>query len=148
MTDSALAALLFLQLAIILAVCRGVGVLARRARQPQVVAEMVAGFLLGPSLFGWLAPAAHAQLFPAISLRAIYVISQVGVALYMFCVGLDLRMDIISQYRRRAIAISAAGIVVPFALGGMLALAMLSRGGLFTEHVRPVHAVMFLGAAM
>src|SRR3954467_8567415 len=72
MSDSALAALLFLQLAIIIGFCRGVGALARRARQPQVVAEMVAGFLLGPSRFGWLAPATHAQLFPAASLHAIY----------------------------------------------------------------------------
>ena len=148
MSDSALAALLFLQLAIILAVCRGVGVVARRVRQPLVVAEMVAGFLLGPSLFGWLAPATHAQLFPAVSLHAIYVISQIGVALYMFCVGLEMRMDIIAQYRRRAVAISTAGIVVPFALGGVLAVVMVSRGGLFTEHVRPIHAVLFLGAAM
>lgn len=148
MSDSALAALLFLQLTIILAVCRGIGALARRARQPQVVAEMAAGFLLGPSIFGWLAPTTHAHLFPPVSLHAIYVISQVGVALYMFCVGLEMRIDIIAQYRRRAIAISAAGIVVPFALGGVLALAMMSRGGLFTEHVRTVHAVLFLGAAM
>ena len=148
MSDSTLAALLFLQLTIILAVCRAVGVLARRVRQPQVVAEMLAGFLLGPSVFGWLTPTAHAQLFPAASLHAIYVISQVGLALYMFCVGLEMRMDIITQYRRRAVAISAAGIVVPFALGGGLALVMLSRGGLFTDHVSAMHAVLFLGAAM
>jgi Kef-type K+ transport system membrane component KefB len=148
MTDSALAALLFLQLACILAVCRAVGMLARRVRQPQVVAEMVAGFLLGPSLFGWLAPAIHVKLFPADSLHAVYVLSQVGLALYMFCVGVEFHMDIIAQHRRRAIAVSAAGIAVPFALGGMLALVMLGRGGFFTEHVRPVHAVLFLGAAM
>ncbi len=148
MSDSALAALLFLQLTVILAVCRGVGVLARRVRQPQVVAEMVAGFLLGPSFFGWVTPDAYARLFPAVSLHAIYVISQVGVALYMFCVGLELRVDIISQYRRRAVAISVAGIVVPFALGGALAVVMLNRGGLFTENVQPMHAILFTGAAM
>ena len=55
MSDSQFAAFLFLQLAILLAVCRGVGLLAKRAGQPQVVAEMVAGFLAGPSFFGWLA---------------------------------------------------------------------------------------------
>lgn len=148
MTDSALAALLFLQLTCILAVCRGLGIVARRVRQPQVVAEMVAGFLLGPSFFGWLAPALQTRLFPAPSLHALYVISQVGLALYMFCIGLEFRIDIIAQYHRRALAVSAAGIAVPFALGGALALLMLGRGGFFTEHVLPVHAVLFLGAAM
>src|SRR6185503_1019532 len=66
----------------------------------------------------------------------------------MFCVGLELRVDIISQYRRRAVAISVAGIVVPFALGGALAVVMLNRGGLFTENVQPMHAILFTGAAM
>src|SRR6185436_3629029 len=103
------------------------GILARRVRQPQVVAEMVAGFLLGPSFFGWVAPALQTRLFPAESMHAIYVISQVGLALYMFCTGLEFRIDIIEQYRRRALAISAAGVAVPFTLGGTLALLMLGR---------------------
>ena len=148
MTDSALAALLFLQITCILAVCRAIGVLARRVRQPQVVAEMVAGFLLGPSLFGWVAPGLHEKLFPPASLHAVYVLSQVGLALYMFCVGVEFHIDIASQNRRRAIAVSAAGIAVPFALGGVLAIVMLGQGRFFTAQVRPIHAVLFLGAAM
>ena len=148
MTDSALAALLFLQLGCILAACRAIGVVARRVRQPQVIAEMVAGFLLGPSFFGWLAPAWQASLFPAETLRPLFVLSQVGLALYMFCVGLEFHIDILAQHRRRAIAVSIAGIAVPCVLGSALALLMLGRGGLFTEHVQPVHAMLFLSAAM
>jgi Kef-type K+ transport system membrane component KefB len=148
MTDSALAALLFLQLATILAVCRGLGTLARRVRQPQVIAEMVAGFLLGPSFFGWLAPTWQARLFPTETLRPLFILSQVGLALYMFCVGLEFHIDILAQHRRRAIAVSVAGIAVPCVLGSALALLMLARGGLFTEHVQPVHAMLFLSAAM
>jgi Kef-type K+ transport system membrane component KefB len=148
MTDSALAALLFVQLMCILAVCRGLGWVFSRVRQPLVVAEMVAGFLLGPSFFGWLMPQTQGRLFPPASLHTLFVLSQVGLVLYMFCVGLEFRVDLVTRYRRRAIGVSAAGIAVPFVLGGVLAIVMVRSGGFFTEHVTPLHAVLFLGAAM
>src|SRR5262249_17603559 len=71
MSDSALAALLFIQFAVILAVCRALGWAFARIRQPPVVAEMVAGFLLGPSLFGAVAPNLQARVFPAASLHTL-----------------------------------------------------------------------------
>jgi Kef-type K+ transport system membrane component KefB len=148
MTDSALAALLFIQLTVILATCRGLGWAFARVRQPLVVAEMVAGFLLGPSFLGWAAPALQARLFAADSKHTLFVLSQLGLVLYMFCVGLEFRMDLVTRYRRRAIGVSAAGIVVPFVLGGVLAMWMLRSGGFFADQVKPVHAVLFLGAAM
>src|SRR4051794_15888853 len=117
MTDSALASLLFLQLACILVVCRGLGWIASRVRQPQVIAEMVAGFLLGPSFLGWLAPGGQARLFPADARPVLFVTSQIGLILYMFCVGLEFRVDLVSRYRRRALTVSVAGIAVPFGLG-------------------------------
>src|SRR5436305_10736422 len=118
MTDPALAALLLLQLVIILAACRALAWAFARLRQPLVVVEMVAGFLLGPSLFGALAPSVQARLFPAPSLHALYVLSQVGLVLYMFSVGLEFRLDLVTLYRRRALAVSAAGIAFPVTLGG------------------------------
>lgn len=148
MSDSQFAALLFLQLAFILVVCRGVGLLARRVGQPQVVAEMVAGFLIGPSFFGWLAPDAQAALFPGEMRRVLFAVSQIGIVLYMFCVGLEFSGELLMRYARRAMAISIAGIAFPFVLGGALGLAMLNAGGFFTETVRPFHAVLFVGAAM
>ncbi|MEP7310833.1 MAG: cation:proton antiporter [Acidobacteriota bacterium] len=148
MTDSALASLLFLQLACILLVCRGLGWIASRVRQPQVIAEMVAGFLLGPSFLGWLAPGVQGRLFPADARPVLFVTSQIGLILYMFCVGLEFRVDLVSRYRRRALTVSAAGIAVPFVLGAALALLMLERGGLFTDHVTAIQAALFLGAAM
>jgi Kef-type K+ transport system membrane component KefB len=148
MSDSALAALLFVQLTVILATCRGLGWVFARLRQPLVVAEMVAGFLLGPSFLGWVAPQVQARLFAPASLHTLFVLSQVGLVLYMFCVGLEFRMDLVTRYRRRAVGISAAGIVAPFALGVALAMVMLRGGGFFTDQVRPFHAVLFLGAAM
>jgi Kef-type K+ transport system membrane component KefB len=148
MTDPALAAVLFIQFAIILAACRALGWAFARLRQPLVVAEMVAGFLLGPSLFGALLPSLQARVFPAGSLHSLYVLSQIGLVLYMFSVGLEFRLDLVTRFRRRAFGVSAAGIAFPFALGGLLAMAMVRSGGFFTSQVRPVHAVLFMGAAM
>jgi len=148
MTDTQLAALFFLQLGVILVVCRVVGWGAARAGQPQVVAEMVAGFLIGPSFFGWIAPGLQAQLFPAPTLRILFVVSQVGLVLYMFCVGLEFRSELMVKHTRRAAAVSIAGIAAPFALGSALGIILLQSGGFFTEQVRPFHAVLFVGAAM
>jgi Kef-type K+ transport system membrane component KefB len=148
MTDPALVAQLFIQFAVILVACRALGWAFARLRQPLVVAEMVAGFLLGPSLFGAVAPALQARVFPTASLHTLYVLSQVGLVLYMFSVGLEFRLDLVTRYRRRAFGVSAAGIAFPFVLGGALALLMVRSGGFFTEQVRPIHAVLFMGAAM
>jgi Kef-type K+ transport system membrane component KefB len=148
MTDTELAALFFLQAGFILLVCRAVGWLAARAGQPQVVAEMVAGFLIGPSFFGWIAPDAQATLFPQDTRKILFVVSQIGLVLYMFCVGLEFRSDHMIKHGRRAAAVSFAGIAAPFVLGGSLGLMLLEYGGFFTEKVRSAHAVLFVGAAM
>ena len=81
--------LFFLQMFVILAACRLVGLAAKRIGQPQVVGEMVAGVLLGPSLLGLLAPDVQGQLFPAESLRVLFVAAQLGIGLYMFLVGVE-----------------------------------------------------------
>jgi Kef-type K+ transport system membrane component KefB len=78
----------FLQLAIILVTCRVVGKLGQMyLGQPQVVGEMIAGVLLGPSLFGLLFPAAQAAVFPGPTKNVLYSGAQLGVGLYMFMVG-------------------------------------------------------------
>lgn len=148
MSDSALATLVFLQLAVILLTCRLVGLLARRVGQPQVIAEMVTGFLLGPSLFGWVAPDWTAALFPGTGLKPLYVLSQIGLALYMFTVGLEFQTSLITRHARSAVLVSITGVLAPLALGGGLGLVMLRTNGLFTENVNTVQAVIFVGAAM
>src|SRR5258705_12283667 len=79
MTGSQPSVAFFLQMFVILAVCRIVGILARRLGQPQVVGEMIAGVLLGPSLFGLFFPGLQKQLFPPDSLKILYVGAQLGV---------------------------------------------------------------------
>ena len=88
-----MAALFFLQMCVILASCRVMGWLARRVGQPQVVGEMIAGVLLGPSLFGLLLPALHGRLFPPESLKILQVGAQLGIGLYMFVVGLQTKTE-------------------------------------------------------
>jgi Kef-type K+ transport system membrane component KefB len=109
----------FLQMAVVLAVCRGVGWLAQRyLGQPQVVGEMIAGVLLGPSLLGLLgllAPDVQQFVFTPESRGVLYVGAQLGVGLYMCLVGLGFRTDELRANVHKAASVSIAGMVVPFA---------------------------------
>lgn len=148
MTPFEISVRVFLQVAVILAACRLVGRLVRPMGQPQVVAEMITGVLLGPSLFGWLAPAAQAWLFPAPTKPMIYVLAQLGLALYMFLVGLEFDLELIRKRVRSAVAVSWAGILTPFALGAGLAVLLQDRFPLFTPGVARWQAMLFMGAAL
>lgn len=148
MTNHELSIYFFLQLAVILATCRGVAWLAKRVGQPPVVAEMVAGVLLGPSFFGLLFPGLYAQVFPPASKTIIYSVSQVGLVLYMFLVGVEFNVAFIQKGLRCAMTVSAAGIAAPFMLGCLLAVYMLGQGTFFAEGVKGWEAMLFLGAAM
>jgi Kef-type K+ transport system membrane component KefB len=147
-TSFELSARFFIQVAVILATCRLVGVLARRVGQPQVIAEMLAGVLLGPSVLGILVPDVQARLFPRETLPALSITSQLGLSLYMFLVGLEFRGGLLRTQLRRAAAVSVAGIVVPFTLGAILATVLVRQAGYFTPGVGVGQAVLFLGAAM
>jgi K+:H+ antiporter len=148
MTNFDLSVLFFLQLAVILGTCRAVGALARKVGQPLAVGEMIAGVVLGPSLFGAVFPASHAALFPKASMTIIFAVAQLGIALYMFLVGVEFRIDLIRPRAPRALSVSAAGIVVPFLLGGLIALAVHADGVMFRPTVTAGQAFLYLGAAM
>jgi len=111
-----------LALAIILVVTRIVAAILRKVNQPQVMAEVISGILLGPSFFGWLAPSVSSQALPASITPNLGLISQIGVMLYMFLVGLDLDSNLLRKCTEASIAISHASIIVPFLLGAALAL--------------------------
>jgi len=143
-----LAIVFFLQVAVLLGVCRIVGIIARRLGQPQVVAEMIAGVVLGPSLFGALLPDVHGYVFPAASKHGLYLVSQIGLVLYMFLVGLEFDTTLLSKRLRSAVAVSLAGIVVPFGLGAILAGFLASNTLFFLPEVSPWEAMLFAGASM
>jgi Kef-type K+ transport system membrane component KefB len=113
--------LLLLQIAVILAVCRLLHEGCERIGQPPVIGEIIAGLLLGPSFFGWLAPGLFARLFPPASLPALNALSQIGLVLFMFLVGLHL--DVAEVWALRGVAGLAGllSIAVPFAAGLLLA---------------------------
>lgn len=138
----------FLQLCIILLSCRVVGWFARFLGQPQVVGEMIAGVLLGPSLFGLLLPEMHQQLFPKQSITILFAVSQVGLSLYMFLVGVEFKVERFQSRAKTAIGVSIAGMATPFLLGAALALWLHKQGGYFPEKVQWFEACLFLGASM
>lgn len=148
MTKLELAIQFFLQLAVILTVCRLVGVVARHFGQPQVVAEMIAGVVLGPSLIGLFFPAVTTWLFPAESMNVLYPVSQLGLAAYMFVVGMEFRIDIVRTRARSAVAVSLAGMAAPFLLGAMLAWGLFGRTELFGSGTTRFEAMLFLGACL
>jgi Kef-type K+ transport system membrane component KefB len=148
MTHLQLAIQFFLQIALILAFCQAVGIVAKRLGQPQVVAEMVAGVLLGPSLLGLVSPALSAKLFPADSMKVLFPVSQLGLATYMFVVGLEFRMDIVRRRFPSAVAVSLAGMIAPFALGAALGWFFYRQTRLFPEKTSLMEAMIFLGASM
>jgi Kef-type K+ transport system membrane component KefB len=110
-----------LALTIVIITARMMGMLFRRLDQPAVIGEVIGGILLGPSLFGRIAPETAAFLLPADAAPFLSIISQLGVILYMFLVGLELDLGVLRTRARATLAISTASIVAPFALGVALA---------------------------
>lgn len=137
---------LLLQIAVILVTCRAVGYLFRFMKQPQVVGDMIAGILLGPSLLGWLAPSVSLWLFPAESLVHLNTLSQVGLVLFMFLVGLELDPKLLRGNGHAAVFTSHVSIIAPFFLGSLLALYLYPR--LSDQSVGFVGFTLFIGAAM
>jgi Kef-type K+ transport system membrane component KefB len=137
--------LLFFQMAVILVTARLTAMALKSVGQPGVVGEMIAGILLGPSLLGKISPAAMNGLFPAASLGPLYALSQLGLVLFMFLVGLDVRPDAARGSARSVIVTSWASIAAPFVCGAILAWKIYPYLG---SGVPRFPFVLFLGAAM
>ena len=137
---------LILQILVIVAAARLFGAAVRYFGQPPVIGEIAAGIALGPSLLGAWLPSVSAQLFPASSLGLLQLLSQVGVILFMFVVGLDLDWKAVRNKAHAAVAVSHVSILFPFLLGVLLAFP------LYREHAPagvPFQAFgLFMGIAM
>jgi Kef-type K+ transport system membrane component KefB len=139
----------FLQLALILLTCRIFGWIGRRfLGQPQVVGEMIAGVVLGPSLFGLLLPEIQQTIFPPQTKNILYAGAQLGVGLYMFLVGTTLRLDHFQSRAKSAFSVSAAGIIVPFLMAFLITPILLEVPGLFTPGISTENATLFMGACI
>jgi Kef-type K+ transport system membrane component KefB len=120
--------------------------LFRSIGQPPVMGEMLAGIALGPSLLGLIFPDALAFVFPASSMEPLRLLSQIGVVLFMFVVGMELNIAHLREKSSAAVMISHASIIVPFLLGATLSLflyqTLAPAGTSFTAFA------LFIGVAM
>lgn len=131
---------------LIIAFSRLIGRVTRKIGQPMVIAEITAGILLGPSLLGWLFPGAYAVLFSKDSLPLLKLVSEVGLIIFMFLIGLELDPKLLRGRGHSSVVISHTSIIVPFALGGVLALYLYPR--LSDSSVPFSSFTLFMGAAM
>ncbi|HEV3278169.1 MAG TPA: cation:proton antiporter [Terriglobia bacterium] len=139
-------ATLIIQIGVVIGVSRLVAVLFQKMQQPKVMGEMFAGIMLGPSLLGWVAPHVSSFLFPASSLGYLNALSQVGVVIYMFLVGLALNPKSLRKHGHTAVLTSHVSIIAPFVLGASLALYLYPR--LSDDSVSFTGFALFMGAAM
>lgn len=135
-----------LALAAVVVAGRAVGAGMRYLGQPPVIGEVLAGIMLGPSLLGRVAPAAQAFLLPPSVAPHLGMLAQAGVILYMFLVGLELNTELLRHRGHAAVVIAHAGIVAPFLLGSVLALALYPA--LAGEAQSFMVFALFLGVAM
>ena len=115
-----------LQLLVVLCVAKGMGWVLRRFGQPAVIGEMAAGLLLGPLLFGAVAPEVQGWLFAPQSLGALGLVSQLGVLMFLFVAGAELDLSSLNGRRGFALLVSHAGIALPFLCGVVLAVPLFA----------------------
>jgi Kef-type K+ transport system membrane component KefB len=137
---------LFLQLFIIIGASGVAGWIFTRCAQPAVIGEMVAGILLGPSLFGLLAPNVFHFVFAASSLDALSLFSQIGVCLFLFAVGMELDVSEVRHKAQTAVVVSHSSIVIPYFLG--VTLALFFYGHLAEPGASFVAFALFMGICM
>jgi Kef-type K+ transport system membrane component KefB len=139
----------FLQLALIMLACRVVGWVGTKfLGQPQVVGEMIAGVVLGPSLLGLFFPDLQATIFPKEMNNVLYTGAQLGVGLYMFLVGTTLRLDHFQTKARSAMGVSFAGIAAPFLIAFLITPYLVRIPGLFAAGISQTNATLFMGACI
>jgi Kef-type K+ transport system membrane component KefB/mannitol/fructose-specific phosphotransferase system IIA component (Ntr-type) len=140
---------LFLALALLLGTARALGELARRWRQPAVLGEILAGVLLGPTVFGRLAPDLAARVLPREGGAAVVLdgIATLAVALFLLVAGMEVDLQRVRRQSRVALTVSLAGIAVPFALGftiAWLAPGLLGGGA----SISPTLSALFFATAL
>jgi Kef-type K+ transport system membrane component KefB/nucleotide-binding universal stress UspA family protein len=140
--------LLIAQIGLLIAVGRGLGEIMQRIGQPSVIGELLGGLLLGPSVFGWLWPAAQHAIFPPSPEQKALIegLAQFGILLLLLLTGMETDLKLVRKVGRPAFFISVAGIVVPFACG--FALGQALPQSLLPHPEARLVASLFLGTAL
>jgi Kef-type K+ transport system membrane component KefB len=139
-------AILLLQIVTIIIVARVFGYLCRKIRQPVVIGEIIAGILLGPSFLGMYFPEFSSVIFPEQSLSNLKFLSQIGLILFMFIIGMELDLKILKNQAKEAVIISHASIIFPFSLGVGLAYYLYSTYS--PDNINFLSFSLFIGIAM
>jgi Kef-type K+ transport system membrane component KefB len=139
-------AILLAQIITIIIVARFFGWMFRKIGQPSVIGEIIAGIVLGPSLVGMYFPEFSEALFPAESLGNLQFLSQIGLILFMFVIGMELDLKVLQNKAKEAVVISHASIIIPFALGVGLAYFIYYRFA--PESIEFLSFSLFMGIAM
>ena len=139
-------AILLAQIIMIILVARLFGWFFKKIGQPSVIGEIIAGIALGPSLLGLYFPDFFHALFPANSLENLKFLSQIGLILFMFVIGMELDIKVLKNRAKEAVVISHASIVIPFALGIGLAYFVYDRFA--PVGVKFLSFSLFMGIAM
>ena len=139
-------AVLLLQIIVIIAFARLVGFLFKKIGQPAVIGEIVAGIIMGPSIVGLFFPQINHFLFPPASLGTLNFLSQIGLILFMFIIGMELDLKAIGKQAYGAVIISHASIIIPYTLG--LGLAYFIYHDYAPEGTSFISFALFMGIAM
>ncbi|MDR3309569.1 MAG: cation:proton antiporter [Tannerella sp.] len=138
--------ILLLQIIVILAICRCIGVIFKKIGQPTVIGEIMAGIILGPSVLGYFFPSAYDFMFPVESLSTIGIISQFGLILFMYTVGMDLDFGVVRKRLEDTIIISHTSTIAPFVLGMLVAYFIYD--GYAYENTPFVTFALFIGISL
>jgi Kef-type K+ transport system membrane component KefB len=139
-------AILILQISSIIIVARLFGILANKIGQPTVIGEIVAGIVLGPSLLGFFFPEVSLFLFPAASLPNLQFLSQIGLILFMFIIGMELDIKVLKNKADAAVVVSHASIIFPYFLG--MGLAYILYQNFAPAGISFLEFSLFMGIAM
>ena len=139
-------AILLAQIITIILVARVFGWVFKKIGQPSVIGEIIAGIVLGPSLVGLYFPEFSAALFPVESLGNLKFLSQIGLILFMFVIGMELDLKVLKNKANEAVVISHASIVIPFALG--IGLSYFVYNQFAPEGVTFLSFSLFMGIAL
>ena len=139
-------AILLAQIVVIILVARLFGWIFQKIGQPSVIGEIIAGIVLGPSLIGSYFPEFSAALFPVESFSNLQFLSQIGLILFMFVIGMELDLKVLKNRAHDAVVISHASIIIPFALG--MGLAYYIYESFAPESVKFSSFGLFIGIAM